>query len=815
MIGIGLTELVALLAAFFSGGGLLGLPLSVPPLPPDAVIARATPDACLLHLEAAGLAAPDAAASHPMERMLADDEIRAFLAAAAREIVSVARQSLPLPPEAEDAALILLEAALTRPMALSVERFAPPRAPGAPPAVAATFVLRTGDGEEAIRRALAGLLGPLPPGLARQVPLGASRGQRLETPFGPLSWGFTDGSLLVTVGEGVLESLLERIGDEGRETPEWKADLERRLPVARRSTLLHVDAGALLELLAATMPDARGTRAMFTATGIDGLRSLDAVSGLSDDAFAAEVRLGFEGAPRGIFAPPESGIEARHLARVPADAVRVQSWTLDGKQWLATAMRILEAAGPQGAAPLRGALTQVRAVVGIDLEDDLLGALGPDWTMYDLPAGGGLMPGMAVVAGVRDHDTFAAAHEKLLALVERAGAGADMKPTLARSTYRGRTIHSLAFAGAGMALPITPAWCLLDDRLVLSLSPQLTKALVDGHGGLGMDSVAEVRRDVGEAPADYVGVLDTRAAFRTLCTLYEFLAPMAGGAAAQSGITVRPPELPPLSAASPFLAPAVTVMRHEEDGIRLRGTTTLPVGPLAAVGAGGVSPASTGVLVGLLLPAVQAAREAARRTEATNNFRQILLAMLNYESAMNRMPSQAICDDDGKALLSWRVQILPYLGEEALYRQFHLDEPWDSEHNLALVARMPKVYADPGADPAATAAGLTTFQVFVGEGTPFAEPGKGLKLFGITDGTSNTIAVAEMLPDRAVPWTKPEDLDFDADKPLDGVGNPRRPGGLFLMGMFDGSVRTVDPSIDPDTFGALVTPAGGETIQLP
>ena len=72
-----------------------------------------------------------------------------------------------------------------------------------------------------------------------------------------------------------------------------------------------------------------------------------------------------------------------------------------------------------------------------------------------------------------------------------------------------------------------------------------------------------------------------------------------------------------------------------------------------------------------------------------------------------------------------------------------------------------------------------------------------------------------MLPDRAVPWTKPEDRDYDADKPLDGVGNPRRPGGLFIMGMFDGSVRTVDPSIDPDTFGAWVTPDGGETVQLP
>ena len=66
-----------------------------------------------------------------------------------------------------------------------------------------------------------------------------------------------------------------------------------------------------------------------------------------------------------------------------------------------------------------------------------------------------------------------------------------------------------------------------------------------------------------------------------------------------------------------------------------------------------------------------------------------------------------------------------------------------------------------------------------------------------------------------MPWTKPEDRDYDADRPLDGVGNPRRAGGLFIMAMFDGSVRTIDPSIAPDTFGALVTPAGGEAIRLP
>ena len=815
-MGVGPFELITILIALFSGGGLLGLPLSVPPLPPDPIIGRAAPDECLLHLETAGTAAPAEGADNPVERMLADEEIRSFLAAVAREIVSAAKQSVPLPPQAEDAVLVLLRTALERPWALSVERFGPPTAV-APPTVAATFLVRVGDREKAIRGALETLLGEAAAGPS---PGGAATGgkgglRQVATPMGALAWGFVDASLVVTVGDGVAESFLERIRDEGRGTPDWKADLERRLPVDRRATLLHVDAGAIVELVAATAPNQRGTKAMIAATGLGGLRSLDAVSGLGDGGFVADLRLGFDGAPEGIFAAPEKGVGAAQLSRAPADAVRVQSWTLDGAKWLETAFAIASAVEPRSSAQMREDLGQFRAVAGFDLEKDLLAALGPDWTIYDTPAAGGLMPGTAVVVGVRDHDTFAATHEKLLGFIERAGATAEMKPTVTRSTYRGQTIHTLSFAGSGMALPISPSWCLLEDRLVVTLSPQFAKSLVDGHVGPGIGSLAEVQGEMGEGPVDYVGVLDTRAALRAISALYEFATPMAGQAAAQNGIKIRLPQLPPVTALDPFLAPAVTVMRHDEEEIRFRGTTTLPLGPLVAVAGGGSSTASTGVLVGLLLPAVQAAREAARRAEATNNVKEILLAMHNYESEKKRMPAQAICDDEGKALLSWRVQILPYLGEEALYRQFHLDEPWDSEHNRRLVERMPKVYADPSADPAATAAGKTTFQVFTGKGTPFVDPAKGPTLRGISDGTSNTIAVAEMNPDAAVPWTKPEDRSFDADKPLDGLGKTRRAGGLFIMGMFDGSVRMVAPSIDPETFGAMVTPAGGEVLPGP
>jgi Protein of unknown function (DUF1559) len=103
------------------------------------------------------------------------------------------------------------------------------------------------------------------------------------------------------------------------------------------------------------------------------------------------------------------------------------------------------------------------------------------------------------------------------------------------------------------------------------------------------------------------------------------------------------------------------------------------------------------VMIGIAfnLPAWQAGREAVGRNVTQNNLKEIGLGMLNYESAHKQLPAQANYDSDGKALLSWRVHILPYLQEEKLYKQFHMDEPWNSENNKKLLDKMPITFADP------------------------------------------------------------------------------------------------------------------------
>lgn len=217
--------------------------------------------------------------------------------------------------------------------------------------------------------------------------------------------------------------------------------------------------------------------------------------------------------------------------------------------------------------------------------------------------------------------------------------------------------------------------------------------------------------------------------------------------------------------------------------------------------------ATTGVMVGLLLPAVQASREAARRMQSSNNLKQIMIAMHNYHDTYNHFPEPASRDDDGNPLLSWRVAILPFIEQQALYEEFRLDEPWNSEHNAKLIARMPAAYKDPSA---VAPEGTTVYQAIVGEEVGLKPEGT-TRLADITDGTSNTIMVVEADVATAVPWTKPSDVEIDLENPLRNMAK-HRPGG-FHVALMDGSIRFIANTVDLDVFRALLTRAGGEPVR--
>lgn len=204
--------------------------------------------------------------------------------------------------------------------------------------------------------------------------------------------------------------------------------------------------------------------------------------------------------------------------------------------------------------------------------------------------------------------------------------------------------------------------------------------------------------------------------------------------------------------------------------------------------------------------AAKAAHEAARRAQCMKNLKHIALAMYNHHSAHDRFPGAAIRDKEGRPLLSWRVAILPYLEQGALYERFHLDEPWDSPHNRALIAEMPALYACP---EGGLAPGQTRYQVFAGKGALFDDP-EGPAINGIGDGTSKTLLVAEAK--NGAVWTQPNDITFDPatfDPKALGSEHPDGFNALFA----DGAARFIVNSVSPMVLRALITPNGGEVVD--
>jgi RNA polymerase sigma factor (sigma-70 family) len=195
-------------------------------------------------------------------------------------------------------------------------------------------------------------------------------------------------------------------------------------------------------------------------------------------------------------------------------------------------------------------------------------------------------------------------------------------------------------------------------------------------------------------------------------------------------------------------------------------------------------------------------RDAAAIEQSANNLKEIGLAIHNFHGHAKSLPAHAIYSKDGKTpLLSWRVAILPHIEQTKLYEAFKLDEPWDSAHNEKLIPKMPKIYAMPGAANAKE--GETHYQVVIGPETLFVGAKK-MKFEDITDGTSNTLLVAEAK--APVVWTRPGDLQLPKDK------DTRLPvGGLFANGfnvlLCDASVRLLPQDVPVATLRALVTPA--------
>ncbi|HJT30505.1 MAG TPA: DUF1559 domain-containing protein, partial [Pirellulales bacterium] len=176
-----------------------------------------------------------------------------------------------------------------------------------------------------------------------------------------------------------------------------------------------------------------------------------------------------------------------------------------------------------------------------------------------------------------------------------------------------------------------------------------------------------------------------------------------------------------------------------------------------------------------------------------------------YYTAHGQYPPAAVVGPDGKTLHSWRVELLPYLGEQKLFESYKLDEPWDSEHNKPLVKQIPSVFST----SVWTQKGDAEYFVITGKGTLLDADGPRTRE-SMTDAPGETLLVLQS--QQRVPWTKPVDIEVSADhSPL----RPFRGHGKGFYAVFaDGTVRFVSKATDASSIRAMFTKAGGDQVKL-
>jgi hypothetical protein len=232
---------------------------------------------------------------------------------------------------------------------------------------------------------------------------------------------------------------------------------------------------------------------------------------------------------------------------------------------------------------------------------------------------------------------------------------------------------------------------------------------------------------------------------------------------------------------------------------------------------------------------------AAVLARSVSHLRQIALAIHGFNTTMTRLPPAVIYGPDGKPWHSWRVLLLPYLGQIDLYNAYDFTQPWDGAKNIKLLNRMPDVYHDPAygdtkGHDAHYAALVGAWEGTSGEvhtafppsgvrmkgvrpGLPFDEiRAAGATLRDATDGTSVTIAIAPASPDRKIPWTKPEDIAVGPGFPglghPGGIAAPHRAGGppdgprAAPVLLLDGDVKILLDTVKPETLLALASRDG-------
>ena len=297
-------------------GGGTSLPLGVPPLPEDPVLAQMAPQECLLYLASFGTGKPDAKSTNQTEQLLAEPEVKHLVA----EIERLLQAQLAKATEREGPQALAKEAfplgkiLLERPVAIAVSQVK--IVPDGFPQIRASAVISVGDHSATVKAALERLQTALPPGSVKPVTIEGETFHQVALPQkGPvITYGLKDKYFYAAVGSEEMEALLKRVKGT---VPEWLTTLRKQLPIERVSACSMINVKGLLGVAAPMAgPQFAG---ILEATGLGGIERVSQVAGLDKDLYVNRSLIALPGEAKGLLQlVSQKPLTAEELAFFPA-----------------------------------------------------------------------------------------------------------------------------------------------------------------------------------------------------------------------------------------------------------------------------------------------------------------------------------------------------------------------------------------------------------------------------------------------------------------------------------------------------------------
>ncbi len=808
--------IVFVLAMFANRTAAIGQDTSL-----SSKLSSAAPETCLTWFQWSNPYRADANSENGIDRMMAEPEVNKFCKDFTDKLGQLPAILVPVdaPVEIKNAAEVLgpqlVDALFRKQGCLFVESIELEEGQE-PKNLKIGLVLEVGDDVTESIKSVEALLkmADVP---MESVDLGGQNGIKIALPpggpFNQVTLAQQDGYLIAGTGETVRE-IAKRI--KAGQVVDWLSKFQAEQKYVRSSAVGMIDVAAIRKQFLPLLDEQ--TMKVVSVLGLDNLDRVEFSGGYARTDFAQRVKLKFDGTPGGIFATIDGkGLTTEDIAHFPDDSFFAVAMSVDSKKMLEEFTNILIQLEPNAAREMAGGFIQFQSETGVDLKK-LIGNFGPNITLHN-GYGDGLLTGVQLRTALEDPKWFEKTVDDLLAFgVRELGMPAKEHSF----EQNGKTIKSLHFMGE--FVPVEPSWFVDGNQVTLSLFPSV----------LGTATNPELAPPLIKHPsfAPYLGLFEQSAndgktigfSYIDSSWAYQMMYGYAcmGGAMAKNGewgefglplpagqiemlkAHLLELQLPSFRSVSKYLTPDVAIIRREEDAIVIESHSMMANSNLTV--------ALPAIAVGLLLPAIQQTRSAARRVTSMNNLRMFALATHNYESAHMKFPSgDGPVRPDGPAV-SWRVKILPFIEAANLYEMYNFDEPWDSENNLKVAKEMPPVFRNPASN---APEGYTVYRGVGGTsgvmGIGADEKSVGRRLRDIVDGTSNTILFVEVPDEMAVPWTKPDGgIDPDETGPWDLLGN--FPGG-FNVALCDGSVRFVDVYIDAETFENLLKFDDGNVVE--